>query len=288
MEGLKFLGMAVLHRNWTFNMSKPNYEVTLSGIEINRDFKMFRVFFLFLLCTNVYGQIDTNKISITTKQYFEYKYDHEAVCEIDYDSVISDEKVISCPFVKTPDETLNKFLNNTIRKMTGVNELKGSFKKVNWNYKCEDRPSEFYLKYALNFKNSKYLSFIFSTEEYSGAGSGSAHDQVPLTFDLVSSKTLLLKDIIKDQFDTDVYNISISQLRKAVPSLFEQYGEIDNPQLFHFTSTLNFPIAVKKEGVAIYWKLSWGGRSSAEEVIIPYDKYAHIFDKEFLTAVKSN
>ncbi|MBO9701000.1 MAG: hypothetical protein J7604_12375 [Sporocytophaga sp.] len=248
---------------------------------------MIRVFFLFLLCTNVYGQIDTNKISITTKQYYEYEYDHgNFVCEIDYDSVISEEKVISYPLVKTPDETLNIYLNTTIRKTAGVYEFKGS-KKVNWNYKCEDRPSGIYLRYDLNYKNSMYLSFTFYTDEYSGAGSSSNHDWIALTFDLGKRKTLLLKDVIKTQFDTNVYNISISQLKKTVPTLFEEYGEVHNPQLFHFTSALNFPVAIKKEGVAIYWNLSWGIHFACEEVIIPFDKYAHIFDKGFLTTVMS-
>jgi len=248
---------------------------------------MIRVFFLFLLCTNVYGQIDTNKINITTKQYYEFDYGPPE-CEIDYDSVIIDVKKISYPIVKTPDETLNKFLNNTIRKITGVNELKGSPEKKVKIHVCEDYLSEFYMTYALNFKNSRYLSFTFSTDwNAGGGGSGTTHDQIALTFDLVKNKTLLLKDIIKAQYDTDVYNISITELKKAVPTLFGQYGEIDNPQLFQFTSTLNFPVAVKKEGVVIYWKLSWGGRSAAEEVIIRFDKYANIFDKDFLTAVKN-
>ncbi len=247
---------------------------------------MIRVFFLFFLCTNVYGQIDTSKISITTKQYYEVNY-VSPECEIDYDSVINDVKAISYPIVKTPDETLNKFLNNSIRKVTGVYEFKGSSEKTEKIHVCEDYLSEFYMTYVLNFKNSRYLSFTFTSDWYVGGGGSVAnHDQVALTFDMASSKTILLKDIIKDQYNTEVYNISISQLKKAVPTLFGEYGEIDNPQLFQFSSTLNFPVAIKKEGVVIYWNLSWDARSAAEEVIIYFDKYSHLFNKHFLKAVK--
>ncbi|MCR6640974.1 MAG: hypothetical protein NVV82_18770 [Sporocytophaga sp.] len=247
---------------------------------------MIRVFFLFLLCTNVYGQIDTSKISISTKQYYEFDYGPPE-CDIDYDSVINDVKAISYPIVKTPDETLNKVLNNNIRKISGVHELKGSFEKTVGIHACEDYLSEYNLTYILNFKNSRYLSFTFSTDWYSGGGgSGVTHGQVALTFDMANSKTLLLKDIIIEQYDTEVYNISISQLKKVVPALFGEYGESSNPQLFDFTSTLNFPIAIKKEGVVIYWNLSWGARSAAEEVIIRFDKYSHIFNRNFLKAVK--
>lgn len=297
--------------------SEFNMENIFTPKNKSRDFKMIRVFFLFLLCTNVYGQIDTRKISITSKTYFEYTFSNQDEHDYDdygyddenedeygndsdndsdneleqgqtyYDSVLIDEKEISYPIVKTPNENLNKFINNTIKERIGINEFKGSFEKLTLNFVGGARPSEFYMAYVLNFKNSRYLSFTFTSDCYAGGGgSGATHNQLALTFDMADSRTLLLKDIIKDEFDTEVYNISISQLKKVVPALFGEYGESSNPQLFDFTSTLNFPIAIKKEGVVIYWNLSWGARSAAEEVIIRFDKYSHIFNKNFLKAVK--
>ncbi|WP_156140719.1 hypothetical protein [Sporocytophaga myxococcoides] len=301
--------------DWMY-LGKFNMGIIINPKDKARTFKMIRVFFLFLLCSNVYGQIDTSKISITNRTYYEYTFSNQDEDEYDYDdygydedeyeveyendsdneleqdqanydSVLLDLKEIFYPIVKTPNKTLDKFINNTIKDRIGINEFKGSSEKLTLNFEGVDRPSEFYMTYVLNFKNSRYLSFTFSTDEYSGGGSGSAHDQIALTFDLVKSKTLLLKDIVKDQYDTDVYNISITQLKKAVPTLFGEYGEIDNPQLFHFVSTLNFPVAIKKEGVVIYWNLNWGARSAAEEVIIRFDQYSHIFKNDFLKTVKS-
>ncbi len=182
---------------------------------------------------------------------------------------------------------MNKFINDTIRKIVGVNEVLQTSRR-SWKYTCiDDKPSELYITYKINFVNSRYLSLTIISDEYAGGGAnGASHEQTALTFDLQKRKILLLKNAVKKQYDSTVYRIVVEQMKASSPDLFDQFGAADNPDLFHFTSTLDHPIAIKKDRIIIYWDVSWGGRSSREEINIYFDKYAHLFDKKFIETVR--
>ena len=254
--------------------------------------KYIATILLFILTTAAFGQMDTSIIKITRKQYHEYVF-KERQCPTDNDtgvadSAFSDVKEISYPEIKTGNQTLNKFINDTIRKITTVNELKKT-SKIAWKYDCiEDKPQELYGDYKINFINSRYLSLTITSDTYAGGGgNGAGHSQTALTFDLQKRKIMLLRDVVKKHVDSAVYDIIIAEMKALSAGLFGQFGEINNPTLFHFTSALDQPIAIKKDRVIIYWNVSWGSRSSCEDINIYFAQHGNLFDKKFIEPVRN-
>ncbi len=258
--------------------------------------KYFPTIFLFILTISAIGQIDTSKIKIKTKTYYEYtlkatnECNHTDSIYIDYVPAYSDIKEISYPYIKTADTSLNSFINDTIEKIVQVNELnRPSPKKdkdIEWLC-LDDKPSEFYLDYKINSVSSKYISLTIATADYACCGAnGAGHGQTPLTFDLSKRKLLILKDIIYSKYDSTVYNIIIKEMKQSNPNLFNEGGEINNPNLFHFASTLDFPFALKDDRLIIYWYIGWGCCYSYADINIYFDKYPDLFDKNFLTTVQ--
>lgn len=247
--------------------------------------------FLLLWITAASGQIDTSKIKIAPKHYYAYAFgDRQCYTEGDStegDSVITDVKEITYPGIETDNRALMQFMNDTIRKIAGINDVAETRPRV-WLYACsEDKPAEAYMDYKINFVNRRYLSLTITTDEYAGGGcNGSSHNQTALTFDLRRRKTMLLKDVIKEQYDRMVYHIAVAELKASSPGLFGEFGETDNPNLFHFTSTRDHPIAIEKDRIILYWEVNWGTHPGPEDIPIYFAKYANLFDKKFLKKVR--
>lgn len=252
--------------------------------------KCISTLFLVTLAASAYGQMDTSKIRITSKHAYSYTF-QEMQCDVPGDSTVSDSafsdvKEITYPVIKTSDLTLQQFINDTIQTIVKANEFPDTLPRV-WNYNCiDDKPSEFYVDYKTNFINSRYLSLTIISDETAGGGAnGSSHYQTALTFDLQERKILLLKDVVKNKYDSVIYNMVVAQLKALLPDLFGQSEHANNPDLFQFTSTLNLPIAIKKDGIIIYWDVYLGTHPCSEEINIRFDEHTNLFHRKFIKRV---
>jgi hypothetical protein len=262
---------------------------------------------IFLLIShNCFGQIAPSKIKIERGVYHGYICKEESQCPSDEDTIeysnIDSTAVngktgclvygeiidITYPIITTSDPILDKFIKDTIEYFIRLNELTDYQKcdsSISANWKCVfDKPSETRINFSVTYLNSNFLSITISKDGEAGGGaSGASYGLIAFTFDLAKRKLLTLKDIVKRDKDSTLYNIAIIQLKKDIPQFFTEF---DNPSLFQFKSLLDKPFVISKDKITIYWNINAGERNFDAPVDIYFDNNTDLFNRGFLNKMK--
>ena len=249
-------------------------------------------FFLLMLPAFSFAQNRPVNIKIYPRNYYQYEWTREwSHCE---GSGEEDTSATRCtwytayryPWFITSDAAFSKLINTSVRVHFGDTASSSSYIRLP-SWKCiEDKPGANLMNYIINYQDKNFVSFtLFMDFEPSGMGNGFRHDAIPTTFDLVKKKKLTLGDIIRDECDTLVYRVVISELKKSDPGFFAETGEINNPFLFQPFSTLGSSFSLTPLGINLYYQLSYGGKISYSEIKLGFTAYGEWFDDPGITGL---
>jgi hypothetical protein len=260
------------------------YAENVMGNNKNRMTKTL-LFLIFPIIT--FGQVDTNQIKISSKDYYEYilAENGSSCIDIEIDStVIVYEEIFEYqyPYIQTPDTSLNKFMNDTIFGIVGRNN--NSLIKRKYNWLCIwDMASENSMDYNVNLISPFFISITINLHSYAGGGAnGASHDKIPLTFDLVNKKILTTTDVFNKKYYKIAYDILLQQ--------FKTYTT-DEIQMEKFKETnflpwiIDRPVAILQDKIIFYQNVSYGGKSADAEIIFEFEKYPEIFNKKIIRQI---
>jgi hypothetical protein len=245
-----------------------------------------RLLLLLIFPFSLYGQVDTNGVKVIRKVYHECVKSPE---ETEVPIYLEDITIVY-PYIKTPNQKINKFINDTIQKMIGVYGGKDWYDSINCSYNgidIETKPAQTDISYYINFINSKFISLTLRTDQEACCGAnGTSHLQIPLTFNLSEPQILKVKDILNSNKDSILCKIVNEQLLQDNKDLIQSFN--NDLELETLMRILDHPIAINSKGIIIYWTLSYGHGSVDAEINLAFDKYPELFNKTLVASIKNS
>jgi len=248
---------------------------------------------LIIYSQSLFAQIDESEIKIVTKAYYYYEFSKYETYDNIYDdtedrssedSILRDVVEIYYPNIQTPDSKLNTFINDAILKNVGVDIENSVSNKMDRSYdSLEEMPSVTYTTFTINYISSLFISLTINQNGEACCGaSGASHHSIPLTFDLVNKKIICFEDVIRKKQYEKAYNILVDQYTKNTSDEIQLEKYIDQGYL---QTLLKTPVVVFADKMIVYQNVSYGGKSVDITIAFEYEKYADLFNKEFLMKI---